>query len=62
MVSPPRFLSSEGFKNAWAVILRVGAGAGLGSLFGAYYLQGEFKRCNASVQNRMQALSKLIGD
>lgn len=62
MVSFTRFLSVEGIKGTWNALLRIGAGAGLGSLFGAYYLQGEFKRCQGQVQSRLEDLNKLIAD
>lgn len=40
--------------------MRIAAGAGVGSLFGAYYLNGEFRRCQVLVQTRLDALSKLL--
>lgn len=47
--------------KAWGKgVMRIAAGAGLGSLYGAYYLQGEFRRCQLLVQSRMDAVAKFL--
>jgi len=49
-----------GLQKWGAGAMRIAAGAGLGSLFGAYYLNGEFRRCQLLVQSRLTGLSKLL--
>jgi hypothetical protein len=49
-----------GLRKWGAGAMRIAAGAGLGSLFSAYYLHGEFKRCQLLVQTRLDSLSKLL--